>query len=151
MPKGLNECSGNDSLSGDLWHWASITETIGKVLAVIIGIVGLFIAYSVAGAGWEFNFFLFLILLIVAGVGAFIQYILFHLIALLIGALAGIYQNTKKAARLKAYELWRDENSGGGAAAVQNSPRRSGEWTCRHCGAVNTNDSRTCKQCGQYR
>lgn len=86
---------------------------------------------------YKFNFGTFFMNLVDAAIRAFIEYCIYHVVALLIGSLASITQHTKATAKLLEYQLSKDE-----PVDVAN-----GEWQCKKCGRVNSDYVGTCS-CG---
>lgn len=167
----VDECVQNDRLSNNLWTWAHRLETLGVVLFVFLLGYGIYAAvqgamvevvpYQWVGSETEFDFMVFLVGLIDWAIYAFIEYCLYHVVALLIGALAGIYQNTKATARLQEYQLRHLVMEGAVAsesarstetvpaqAAPSGSPRGYGTVYCPRCGRSQSNAREKCYQCG---
>lgn len=180
----VDECVQNDKLSNNLWTWAHRLETLGMVLFVFLLVYGIYAAvqgamvgvvhYQWVGLKTEFDFMVFLVGLIDWAIYAFIEYCLYHVVALLIGALAGIYQNTKATARLQEYQLRNliaqeasSPRSAQSAETVRDvaqaeqkeavpspvvapsgSPRGYGTVCCPQCGRSQSNAREKCYQCG---
>lgn len=163
----VDECVQNDKLSNNLWTWAHRLETLGMALFVFLLVYGIYAAVQgatvevVKGTYYqrvetEFDFMAFLVGLINWALYAFIEYCLYHVVALLIGALAGIYQNTKAAARLQEYHIRKGE---GTLEAGKRSSPEAGEKassdvgedrrvTCPQCGTRQHAVREKCYQCG---
>lgn len=116
----------------ELWSWCSGVETLGMILFVILIIIGI-ITSIIAGfepdgtsyygeVKYKFNFGTFFMNLVDAAIRAFIEYCIYHVVALLIGSLASITQHTKATAKLLEYQLSKDE-----PVDVAN-----GEWQCKN-------------------
>lgn len=101
VPKTFYDCYKTDNVTNNLWLWAERLETIGIVLAVIIGIATLITFIAIAIGEYEYS--LILVGIIAAPIAAFLEYISFHIIALLIGSLASIVQNTKISADIALF------------------------------------------------
>ncbi len=114
----INDCLKPDSITDNLWVWAERLEKLGKILFWIIIISGFVIALStsivttevVKGTYYQytdtetsFSFGVFLTSVVQTALYAFIEYCAYHVLALLIGALANITQNTKTTAKLTEY------------------------------------------------
>ena len=114
----INDCLKPDSITDNLWVWAERLEKLGKILFWIIIISGFVIALSTSIVTTEvvegvyypytdtettFSFGVFLTSVVQTALYAFIEYCAYHVLALLIGALANITQNTKATARLTEY------------------------------------------------
>lgn len=150
----VDECVQNDKLSNNLWIWAHRLEILGMVLFVLLLVYGVYAAVQAAtveeikgGAYYtwvetKFDFAVFVVEMIDWALYAFVEYCLYHVVALLIGALAGIYQNAKAAARLQEYHIRKAEGTleaGGG----------EDRWTtCPQCGTQQRAARGKCYQCG---
>lgn len=155
----VDECVQNDKLSNNLWTWAHRLETLGMVLFVFLLVYGIYAAKQVAmveeivGVYYtrvetKFDSTVFFVELINWALYAFVEYCLYHVVALLIGALAGIYQSTKAAARLQEYHIRKEE---GILEAGEKSSPDAGEdrWvTCPQCGTAQRAARGKCFQCG---
>ena len=99
IPKSLKECYASDSVTENLWIWCERLETIGKFFAIITVIAtiitGIALAESTDGIS-------IVIAIFAAPIAAFLEYISFHIVALLVGSLASIVQNTKISANIAA-------------------------------------------------
>lgn len=163
----VDECVQSDRLSNDLWTWAHRLEKLGMALFVLLLVYGIYAAAQGAmveevhswGVETEFDFMAFLVGLIDWAFYAFIEYCLYHVVALLIGALAGIYQNTKAAARLQEYQTRKGEGvpaagvrkaEGTLAAGEKSSPeaKEDGRVTCPKCGTPQHAVREKCYNCG---
>ena len=144
-PISVEDSIKTDRVIDNLWIWCSRLETLGVVLFVILVIIGIIasiisgfqvvdISYS-GNPVYEFNFGMFCLTLLDYALYAFIEYCTYHVIALLIGALASITQNTKATARLLEYQ------------ASANELRVQNEWKCEKCGKINSDYVETCS-CG---
>ena len=127
IPKNMEECIKPDSVSSNLWVWCERLEVLGKVLFWIIIVLGLFTAITtaistdeiVSGSYYKyterktsFDIVVFITLIIEVLIYAFIEYCVYHVLALLIGALASIVQNTKVTANLALYNsIEKEEDS----------------------------------------
>lgn len=155
----VDECVQNDKLSNNLWTWAHRLETLGMVLFVFLLAYGIYAAKQAAmveeivgfyytRVETKFDSALFLVELINWALYAFIEYCSYHVVALLIGALAGIYQSSKAAARLQEYHIRKAE--GTLEAGGESSPDAGEErWaTCPQCGTPQHAARGKCFQCG---
>lgn len=147
-PISVEDSIKSDRVIDNLWSWCSRLETLGMVLFVILIIIGI-IASIIAGfevvdisysgkPEYEFNFGMFFLSLLDYALYAFIEYCAYHVIALLIGALASITQNTKATARLLEYQM------------SENELPDENEWKCKNCGKINSNYVGTCA-CGNIK
>lgn len=111
-PESPGECPQADGVAAGLWAWARRIQKLGKVLLFCILLAGLFSAihkalcFDLAGAA-GFRWLVFLSGLLSCGISAAIEYIAYHLLALLLMALAEITQNTRKTARMAEYHTQR--------------------------------------------
>ena len=163
----VDECVQNDRLSNNLWTWAHRLETLGMALFVFLLVFGIYAAvqgatvevekgYYYTYTETEFDFGVFSIELVNWAFYAFVEYCLYHVVALLIGALAGIYQNTKAAARLQEYHIRKGEGTFGGgkrpSSAAEEKPSPVAEvdpWlTCPQCGTRQSATREKGDQCG---
>ena len=114
----IDDCLKPDGITDNLWDWAERLEKLGKILFWIIIIFGFVIALSTSTVTTEvekgyyytytdtettFSFEVFLTSVVQTALYAFIEYCAYHVLALLIGALANITQNTKTTAKLTEY------------------------------------------------
>lgn len=144
-PISVEDSVKTDRVINNLWCWCSRIETLGMVLFLILIIIGVITAvisgFETIGINYsgkpkvEFNFGTFIVNLINSALYAFIEYCAYHIIALLIGALASITQHTKATAKLLEYQLSKDD------------PISNNEWKCKNCGKVNSDYVGTCS-CG---
>ncbi len=122
IPKNMDDCIKPDSVSTNLWVWCERLEKWGKILFWILLIGGLILSISSSivekeviireATYWSdaetevrttFDFELFIPLLLDTALYAFLEYCAYHIIALLVGALASIVQNTKISANVALY------------------------------------------------
>ena len=174
----IDDCVEIDVVSKELWEWAASTERWGKVLfigliiwGIISSITGSFIYDEYAEIdGW--NVLLFFTNIVQYAIYAYLEYIVYHAIALLLASLATITQNTRVTAKIAEYKV----RTAGGADSDKNkivddtaentdtsyspSPSLAQEinnnkikngWTCSKCGNVNESYEIACKKCGQYK
>ncbi|MBQ3541982.1 MAG: hypothetical protein IJA45_02530 [Oscillospiraceae bacterium] len=198
IPNTLDECTRIDAVSNNLWIWSERLENWGRILFFLLVVIGIIstIAEGVsthellqelgkeidpqelAALGYKIPsvFDVVLVSLFMWGLYAFLEYCAYHVLALLIGALASITQNTiitANAALLTAnmqpnipkttpQETTAKTNSATSTQAAPKSepPRKivtrptpppPGMWQCKNCGTNNKDNYSQCKQCGQYR
>ena len=100
IPKSFKDCYANDQITDNLWQWAKNLETIGRIFAIVSGIVVLFFSLILivptSGAS--------LIGILVAPIIAFLEYVSFYVIALLVGSLASIVLNTRITANINLFK-----------------------------------------------
>ena len=135
IPRTLADCIQPDGTVIHLHGWAERIESWGKTLfgiLIVIGILITIVATIVAArVGDGMGFTVFIISAISWGISAFIEYLAYHAIALLISALASITQNTAISANVALYEASKDEPQqviqpyaafGDGISPAQNIP-----------------------------
>ena len=130
-PKSLKECLQPDALSQQLWEWAKNIETWGRIVFGIILICGSIVTISIA---MDFDFALSFInpvqailnsiveiydedektvltisavisSALVWGIGAFIEYCIYHVISLILCSLASIVQSNRITSDIAAYDI----------------------------------------------
>ena len=124
IPKKLDECYKQDNVTLNLWKWSAWLEKWGKVALYGIIIIGLIL--SVAGAistkevtygtyytytktETDFNFLYFVTTIVSTVAYAIIEYVAYHILALLVGALADIVQHTRITADVALYNASKHE------------------------------------------
>ena len=178
VPKTLNECIQIDAVSENLWIWSERLERWGRILFYVLIIVGIIATcvtasetqelldevyndvspFELAQAGIEIPSVSDVVIdsLWKWGLYAFLEYCAYHVLALLIGALASITQNTIISANIAVFQA----NASAPAAATSqptNTPLgvrtiiEDDKWICGHCKATNSMNYSQCKKCGQYR
>lgn len=199
-PKSLAECKAPDETSSNLWIWAERLETWGKVFFVILIIWGVISAIVSAVEAQEVIDYLkdefgimyehyakeagieipsvadiFFNELITWAFYAFLEYCTYHVIALLVAALATITQNTRIAANIALYNCAINENSSLQEAEETKShmndkaeefvsnndtetnapdsafivkPNAQGFITCPSCNQIQKGDRTVCFECG---
>ncbi len=125
-------------------------ETLGKILFVAIIVIGVITAITSSfyedisiysyRTETKFDWGMFFLQLMDTALTAFIEYCVYHVVALLIGALASITQNTRATARILEYKETVSKKS------VMHETRypQAGEWKCSNCGRINQNYVGTC-------
>ena len=193
-PKTFDECIRIDAVSENLWTWSERLERLGKILFFILIIVGIIATcataietqelldeiynYSsrveLAKAGIEVPsvFDVVVSSLWKWGLYAFLEYCAYHILALLIGALASITQNTIISANIALYKASQNrttpvstQTSAGIVSSnpsvqvpkpnavqyVNHGPTPVGMWTCKNCGTHNSLNYGQCKKCGKFK
>lgn len=156
-PISLEDSVKTDKVINNLWSWAAGLETLGKILFVAIIVIGVITAitssfYEVPtkygfGTNTAFDLGGFILKLIDCALYAFIEYCAYHIIALLVGALASITQHTKATAKIMEYNtLYKDQAT----QNVNQSYAGPNQWKCSKCGRVNDNYVGTCG-CGNIK
>lgn len=119
VPESIDECMKVDPITANLWLWCERLETLGKALFWILLVVGVIASFAVStdfeelmryGLEDAFNGSMLFESLFQTALYAFLEYCAYHIIALLVGALASIVQNTKVSADLALYASSQDSN-----------------------------------------
>lgn len=173
-PNDLESCYKSHDVERGLWSWSGTIEDWGKILFWIIVIAGIINSittsivsteeirgtfYTYTETKTEFSFEIFLTSLLSTGFYAFLEYCLYHIVALLIGSLASIVQNTRITADIAIYKAAKDETGANNSkqdkkdewsskAAKENPTEKA--WACGKCGYVNSSGI-YCKDCGEYK
>ncbi len=135
IPKNFKDCYKTDSISQNLWLWCERLETWGLRLCILLGIIGIIDIISngiemsnllkelnidmneIRTAAAEYNIEIKSVFeVVVEGIFdwvfyCFIEYCSYHILALLIGSLASIVQNTKITANLTLYNCAKIEGA----------------------------------------
>lgn len=153
-PLSLEDSLKTDKVIKDLWSWAAGLETLGKILFVVIIVIGvvsaIFSSFQVVPNDYgyrshvDFLWGEFFLGLVYTALYAFIEFCAYHILALLVGALASIVQNTRAAARILEYK----ETVSDDEVLGNNRQPLDDEWKCSKCGNINKNYVGTCS-CGQ--
>lgn len=149
-PISLEDSVKTDAVIRNLWSWSSSIESLGKFLFWAIIIIGVITAvtssfYEVSSVynyrtETKFDWGMFFLQLVDTALYAFIEYCVYHVVALLIGALASITQNTRATARILEYK----ETVGKDGVLGMNREPKENEWKCSKCGTINNNYVATC-------
>ena len=195
IPKNFKDCYKTDSISQNLWLWCERIETWGLRFCILLGIIGIIDIISngiemsnllkelnidmneIRTAAAEYNIEIKSVFeVVVEGIFdwvfyCFIEYCSYHILALLIGSLASIVQNTKITANIALYSSFKAQNDIGDEAPVltatqtSTSPKEatltnsidfkkilknkeepaSHKWRCPHCGEMIT--TKLCPYC----
>ena len=160
IPKTLNECLKPDSTVTNLHFWAERLENWGQILLIIIIIAGVILtiveAVSVADVNEDMVFSSIVTSLMTWGLYAFIEYCAYHVLALLISALATITQNTIISANVALFESGKTNDVS--EDAPQSAPKAplpkknlpKGQKACYACGHVQSVQSEHCEKCGEF-
>ena len=117
VPKTLNDCIEPDGISKNLWNWAEKLENWGYLIFCCIIIYGILSTISTGVTTYQTTsivgedeatlatVFSVLTSIFTFGLYAFVEYCIYHAIALLIGALASIVQNTNIYTNLSLYSI----------------------------------------------
>ena len=110
IPTGLSQCTQASPVASNLWLWAKRLETLGKVLfwiIILIGVIETGVLISAANDAKAESGELFDVLfsqIVKYSLSAFIEYCSYHVLALLVGSLASIVQNSKISADVALLE-----------------------------------------------
>ena len=108
IPTNLFECYETDNISNNLFSWASAIEMLGKIFAILTFIVALiWLIGFIAMDGDEYM----IPIVLAIPVAAVIEYLSFHTVALLIGALGKIVKSTHITANITLYNAAKSEFS----------------------------------------
>ena len=178
IPNSLAECTRCNETVTNLYSWAERLENWGEKLFVVLIIIGILSTIvntvNIIEVDEDLVFVTAVTSIITWAIYAFIEYCTYHVLALLISALANITQNTIITANVALFDaakkgdtqtyaepstvtnastpnrapVFRDAPSD---SYAYNSLAPAGMWKCSHCGTNNKNDSGQCKKCGQFR
>ena len=170
IPKTLSDCTKRDYTVANLHSWAERLENWGKTLLVLLittGIVSTIIeGISIADIDEDLVFITCLSSIMKWGFYAFVEYCLYHVLALLISALASITQNTIITANIALYEAAENEGykptdsipsatQAAASAARANTPSsnkivaENGDIICPKCGTRTQAGKKACWSCGK--
>lgn len=122
-PTSIEDCTNQDKVTVNLWKWASKLETFGKILLFIIIFGGILLSFAsstksvyheasyVTEAYYsdDFSPALFFTNLFTYLIYAFVEYCVYHVLALLIASLARIVQSNRTMARLAELQARNNE------------------------------------------
>ena len=170
IPKNLSECTKTNATVANLHNWSEWLEKWGKIIFWVIVIIGAVVSVVEAVDTHEFRSEyryeleelerlgtpvptvaeVFISNILTWGFYAFLEYCAYHVLALLISALASITQNTMISANVALYNANAGKNSVLGNTSGY-APAPDGMWSCPMCGTHNKNEYGQCKKCGQFR
>lgn len=187
IPKTLSDCIYPDATVSNLHTWAERLETWGKIVFYILIGIGIlstivegiatgeylenldeyFSRQDLAAAGMEIPsvFDVVVSSIIKWAFFAFIEYCSYHVLALIVSALASITQHTIISANVALYESSQNHPetvstqaanttkpvlNDKPAVATRSAPA-VGMWTCKNCGTNNSLNYGQCKKCGKYK
>ena len=104
-PTSIEDCTNQDKVTVNLWKWASKLETFGKILLVMI-ILGGAVIFANSLEADERRASIYLITYFIC---AFVEYRVYHVLALLIASLARIVQSNRTMARLAELQARNNE------------------------------------------
>ena len=111
VPQKFAQCIEKDEMTSNLWNWAIRVEKWGNILTVLLTIYGVYISIYQASTVAEiydkyssFHLETFLLCLVEWALYVFLVYCTYHIIALLVGSLASIVENTRITANIMMYK-----------------------------------------------
>lgn len=168
--KSIEECVKMDSVSEELWNWSANCEHLGKILffgLIIWGIISSVVAsiiFDEYGDFEKWNVMIFVTNIIRYGLYAYLEYLIYHTVALLLASWASITQNTRITARIAEYKARKAENNFSEEKNnvqkeknnVQNIEKiqikkSESSWICPKCGHLNEGKKPACVSCGKTR
>ena len=174
IPKTLSECTSPDATASNLHYWSEKLENWGQILFVILIIIGIISTIvdtvNMADINEDMAFATCITSAITWALYAFIEYCAYHVLALLISALASITQNTIISANVALYEasknctdstpqpaatqhtpIFSDKNTDSYSQTVNRTTAPDGMWACKNCGTHNSLNYGQCKKCGKFK
>lgn len=183
IPKNFKECYASDKTSERLWFLCEKIEGWGKFLLWFIVVSGLIIAllssitvreiskgvyFTYTDRETSFDFMIFITMMLSTITYAFIEYCVYHILALLISSLASIVHNTRVTANIAIYNAAKknemiNEESGKtmplapnhmfGYSLSQLAKEKSNDsfWICKKCATKNNANDLYYKDCGEYK
>jgi len=173
IPRNLDECAQPDTTASNLHYWSERLENWGQRLFVILIIIGVFstiaVMFNMSDIDDGEGFMICITTAVTWGLYAFIEYCAYHVLALLISALASITQNTIIAANVALYNASINQTEPTATSIVpeatpsvanmstplkttaQKETAEYGTWVCKNCGTNNKDSYFQCKKCGQYK
>lgn len=138
IPKNFEECYKTDSITKNLWLWCERLEKLGSILfwlIIIFGIItaieasftvtveevthGTYYTWTETETTTTFEWEVLLVSIVETALYAFIEYCVYHVLALLVGSLASMVQHTKITANIALYTSAKTE----GIADVDNETK----------------------------
>ena len=179
VPQTLSECIQEDATVTNLHGWAERLEKWGSTLFIFLIIIGIIFTISntveIADIDDEMVFSTLITTAATWGLYAFIEYCTYHVLALLISALASITQHTIISANVALYEAVKDSTNPGtkqtnppgmeqsdsndkGTSSTDNEWRPVSETTaliigetnikCANCNRIQFKGNIICNRCG---
>ena len=164
VPQTLSECVKPDPTASNLHIWAERLESWGKTLFILLIIIGAItsvvlgvVAADAAHYSDEILAFLsaFFASALAWALIAFVEYLTYHVFALLTSALASIVQNTiisANVALLTASQEFSCEDSSEELpeeTLVSTAANPTDCWICKSCGQHNKKTASFCVACGK--
>ena len=146
IPKSLDECKETDLTAREVWKWAGVVETGGKIILVCLAVLGIISSVSsctaMADIDEEKALWTFIISLISWALAALIEFAVYKFFSTLLYALASIVESVRASAKIELYKLGNEEKDKGGNVKQKNS------WACA-CGFRNAGSDKYCTSCGK--
>ena len=163
VPQSLAACTTPDPTPTNLHIWSERLETWGRVIFFLLVTVGAIVsfmsAFGAAAASYksEGSAFMgtFILSALSFALAAFIGYCTFHILALLLSALACIAQNTIISANVALFSAYRE--FGADDSILEEVPEalaeetQTSDWVCKSCGQHNKKTASFCVACGKDR
>ena len=174
IPKTLSECTRPDATASNLHHWSEKLENWGQILFALIVVFGIIATIvetvNMVDINEDMAFATAITSAATWALYAFIEYCAYHVLALLISALASITQNTIISANVALYEasknctdpipqqapaqhtpIFSDKLTDSYSQTVNRTPVPDGMWVCQNCGTKNSLNYGQCKKCGKFK
>ena len=132
IPRNLYECVQPDATVTDLHAWAERIKRWGRALFTLLIVVGILFTVIITIVAGNVDggaaFMAFAISSVSWGISAFVEYLAYHAIALLISALASITQNTAISANVALFESAESRCADRGPAEANGAMPASGPY-----------------------
>ncbi len=104
-PTCIEDCTNQDFVTQQLWKWAHNVEIVGKILLALLIIACLLMSWSGAmvmnkSGVAEFSLTTFMVNLLYNSMFAVIEFVVYHVLAVVLAALARIVHSNRTMARL---------------------------------------------------
>lgn len=153
IPNSLKACYQEDPVSSNLWTWSERLTLCGRIILIVLIVIGFIstiidgiVAYDMSYSTGGSVFIAIITSLVSWTLYAVIEYFTYHVLSLLIAALASIVENTRISADVALYSKAKEEG-----LLVKTTPvaKGSGEgtWRCKKCGRIMPQYTGTCA-CG---
>jgi len=109
IPKNMDDCIKPDYVSTNLWCWCEWIEKWGKIVFWVLIVAEIILSLEASIEHKKIDIEIFIPSLLEAALYAFLEYCAYHVLALLVGALASIVQNTKITANISLYTSAKNE------------------------------------------
>ena len=166
IPTSIADCIAPNSLSLNLWKWCKRVETLGCIMATVVLILSLMQSIQAASVTQEvetlygsrdkqtFDVWIFVLYLFGSVAKAFVTYCSFHSVALLLGAISSIVQNTRISADLALLNSMSNPelpitNCDDNKLLRKEKNVAAETWICKNCKAVNSSNNLFCQSCGE--